>query len=112
MLSSQIPSPSQEGILVGDCRVRLPELPANSFHAVVTSPPYFRLRTYEGNDEDVNCATTNPEELESRLASAAMLHRESDGKIVVLIHGVGRERGLEILVALGLGPPQEKDYTC
>lgn len=52
----------------------------------------------------VNCATTNPEELESRLASAAMLHRESDGKIVVLIHGVGRERGLEILTALGLGP--------
>ena len=54
MLSSQIPSPSQEGILVGDCRVRLPELPANSFHAVVTSPPYFRLRTYEGNDEGVD----------------------------------------------------------
>ena len=33
-------------IIVGDCRERLSELPAESVHCVVTSPPYFGLRDY------------------------------------------------------------------
>jgi len=33
-------------ILQGDVRARLAELPANSVHAVVTSPPYWGLRDY------------------------------------------------------------------
>src|SRR5262249_29871428 len=32
--------------LEGDARDILPTLPAGSFHGVVTSPPYFRLRDY------------------------------------------------------------------
>ena len=44
-------------ILVGDCRDRLKELPDESVHCVVTSPPYWGLRdyglvTYEGGRED------------------------------------------------------------
>lgn len=33
-------------ILVGDCLTRLRELPSNSVHTCVTSPPYFGLRSY------------------------------------------------------------------
>ncbi len=33
-------------ILLGDCRERLRELPDESVHCVVTSPPYFGLRDY------------------------------------------------------------------
>jgi len=33
-------------ILTGDCRERLAELPAQSVHCCVTSPPYFGLRDY------------------------------------------------------------------
>lgn len=33
-------------LLVGDCRARLRELPDNSVHTCVTSPPYFGLRDY------------------------------------------------------------------
>jgi len=33
-------------ILNGDCRAVLPTLPAGSVHCVVTSPPYFGLRSY------------------------------------------------------------------
>ena len=34
-------------ILVGDVRARLADLPDNSVHCVVTSPPYFGLRSYK-----------------------------------------------------------------
>lgn len=33
-------------ILIGDCRERLRELPSESVHCVVTSPPYWGLRDY------------------------------------------------------------------
>lgn len=33
-------------ILIGDCRSRLRELPDDSVHCIVTSPPYFGLRDY------------------------------------------------------------------
>ena len=33
-------------LLIGDCRARLAELPAQSVHTCVTSPPYFGLRDY------------------------------------------------------------------
>jgi DNA modification methylase len=46
-------------ILIGDCRARLKELPDESVHCVVTSPPYFGLRdygtaTWEGGN-DITC---------------------------------------------------------
>lgn len=34
-------------LLVGDCMTRLRELPDNSVHLVVTSPPYYGLRDYK-----------------------------------------------------------------
>ena len=33
-------------ILQGDCLARLAEIPDESVHCVVTSPPYFGLRNY------------------------------------------------------------------
>lgn len=33
-------------ILVGECREQLANVPAGSFHCVITSPPYFGLRSY------------------------------------------------------------------
>lgn len=57
--------PSGQGwrILLGDCRARLAELPADHFHCCVTSPPYFGLRDYgtgrwEGGD--AACDHKNP----------------------------------------------------
>jgi DNA modification methylase len=38
-------------ILIGDCREQMRSLPANSVHCVVTSPPYFALRTYLPDDD-------------------------------------------------------------
>ena len=35
-------------ILVGDCRKRLGEIASDSISCVITSPPYFGLRAYEG----------------------------------------------------------------
>lgn len=34
-------------ILIGDCRDRLRTLPAESVNCIVTSPPYFGLRSYD-----------------------------------------------------------------
>ena len=34
-------------LLVGDCRESLRTLPDQSVHCVVTSPPYFGLRSYD-----------------------------------------------------------------
>lgn len=45
------------GILVGDCRTRLSELPDASVHCCVTSPPYFGLRDY-GVDGQMGLETT------------------------------------------------------
>ena len=36
-------------ILVGDCLERLKDLPDESVHCVVTSPPYWGLRSYQGD---------------------------------------------------------------
>ena len=41
-------------ILIGDCRERLRELPDESVHCVVTSPPYFGLRSYDENSVRVD----------------------------------------------------------
>jgi len=38
-------------ILVGDCRERLAELPAESVQAAITSPPYWGLRDYQHKDQ-------------------------------------------------------------
>jgi DNA modification methylase len=40
-------APGTTTVLEGDCRLRLPELPSDWFHCVVTSPPYWGLRDYK-----------------------------------------------------------------
>ena len=41
-------------VIVGDARKVLGRLPAASVDCVVTSPPYFRLRNYQ-SDEQMGC---------------------------------------------------------
>jgi len=41
---------NQRTLYHGDCR-HMSELPDESVHCVVTSPPYWGLRKYEGNQE-------------------------------------------------------------
>ena len=38
-------------ILIGDARQVLPTLPANSVDCIITSPPYFRLRNYQDDQQ-------------------------------------------------------------
>lgn len=38
-------------VLIGDARQVLPTLPANSVDCVITSPPYFRLRNYQEDEQ-------------------------------------------------------------
>lgn len=41
----------QNTILIGDCREQLRRLPDNSVHCIVTSPPYWALRSYLPTDD-------------------------------------------------------------
>jgi len=52
-------------IRVGNCLEKLNELPENSIHCCVTSPPYFALRNYQ-NDEQIGQEET-PEEFVENL---------------------------------------------
>lgn len=52
-------------ILVGDCMARLAELPDQSVHCCVTSPPYFGLRDY-GHDGQIGLEDS-PDEYVARL---------------------------------------------
>lgn len=61
-------------ILIGDCRQRLAELPGESVHCVVSSPPYFRQRDY-GVDGQIGQEET-PTDLAEALADVfAEAHR-------------------------------------
>jgi DNA modification methylase len=59
-MSVKIWKPKYE-ILVGDSRDVLKTLPDNHFHCCVTSPPYFNLRNYQGEEKQVGREST-PEE--------------------------------------------------
>jgi DNA modification methylase len=51
-MSIQLPSKSNPVLtLHGDCRQVLKSLPANSVHCIVTSPPYWGLRSYLDEDD-------------------------------------------------------------
>lgn len=58
-------------IITGDCRSILPTLEAGSVHCIVTSPPYFGLRSYDENS--VRIDPTLPDE--TRLWLLAELER-------------------------------------
>jgi DNA modification methylase len=60
-------SDSQLTILVGDCREKLRDLPAESVQTIVTSPPYWGLRDY-GNDAQLGQEST-PEEYVSNMVA-------------------------------------------
>ena len=51
-------------ILVGDAREKLRELPAESVHCCVTSPPYWGLRSYKGDPGMIGLESTFDEHLE------------------------------------------------
>ena len=59
-------------ILVGDCLERLRGLPAESVHCVVTSPPYWGLRSYKGDPGMIGLEPT----FEGHLSSLVMVFRE------------------------------------
>lgn len=48
-------------VLIGDCRTRLTELDVGSVQCVVTSPPYFGLRSYEGGPAEIGQEQTPAE---------------------------------------------------
>ena len=50
-------------ILIGDCLNRLKELPDESVHCVVTSPPYWGLRSYKGDAGMIGLEPTFDEHL-------------------------------------------------
>ena len=50
-------------ILVGDCRQTLKEIPSESVHCVVTSPPYWGLRSYKGDSGMIGLEETWDEHL-------------------------------------------------
>ena len=55
-------------ILVGDARVTLRELPESSVHCVVTSPPYWGLRSYQGDAGMIGLEPTFDEHLTNLVA--------------------------------------------
>ena len=55
-------------IIVGDALERLRELPDESVHACITSPPYFGLRSYGGEPGMIGLEPTFDEHLEALVA--------------------------------------------
>ena len=70
-------------ILVGDARVRLGDLADDSVHCVVTSPPYWGLRAYRGDDGMIGMEDTFDEHLANLLDVFAEVARvmRSDGTL-------------------------------
>jgi DNA modification methylase len=96
-------------LLTGDARERLAELPAESVHCVVTSPPYFRLRDYriaapELADHGLNHAGHHGNGARPRRKigwSPTCAHEHASARCVVLDPFAGA--GTTLLVALRLG---------
>ena len=55
-------------ILVGDALHKLAELPDNSVHCCITSPPYFGLRSYGGEPGMIGLEPTLDEHLDNLVA--------------------------------------------
>ena len=62
-------------ILVGDARDRLRELPDKSVHCVITSPPYWGLRSYKGDSGMIGLEATFEEHLANLLEVFQEVHR-------------------------------------
>ena len=61
--------------LLGDCRVRLRDLPAESVDCIVTSPPYFGLRQYSGSTREIGREDTMDGYLASLSEACGAMHR-------------------------------------
>ena len=59
---------SKTRILIGDARERLAALPRDSVHCVVTSPPYWGLRSYTGDPGMIGLEPTFDEHLNNLVA--------------------------------------------
>ena len=55
-------------IMVGDCLRRLQEIPDNSIHCCISSPPYWGLRSYQGEPGMIGLESTFEEHLENLVA--------------------------------------------
>lgn len=62
-------------ILVGDARKRLRDLPDGSVHSVITSPPYWRMRTYGQQEGMIGLEATFDAHIENLLAVFAEVWR-------------------------------------
>lgn len=71
-------------VLVGDCRERLRELPAESVQCVVTSPPYWQLRDY-GHDAQTGLEATPRDYVETLVGVMREVRRvlRADGTLWV-----------------------------
>ena len=52
-------------LMIGDCRKRLKEIPDESVHCIVTSPPYWGLRTYGGESDMIGMEGTWQDHLDN-----------------------------------------------
>ena len=70
-------------ILVGDAREKLREMADESVHCVVTSPPYWGLRAYDGDSGMIGLEETFEEHLENLVAVFREVRRvlRSDGTL-------------------------------
>jgi DNA modification methylase len=67
-------------ILVGDNRETLKSLPNDSVHVCITSPPYFALRKYSGDEAGIQIgAEQSVEEYIANLVSAHSARRWHTG---------------------------------
>ena len=45
--------PTRHELILGDSRIKVPELSAESIHLAITSPPYWKLKKYEENPDQL-----------------------------------------------------------
>ena len=76
-------TPRVTHILIGDALERLRGLPDESVHCVVTSPPYWGLRSYEGGERMIGLEPTFDEHLERLVEVFREVRRvlRSDGTV-------------------------------
>ena len=70
-------------LLIGDCRETLRDLEPQSVHCVVTSPPYFNLRTYGEDEKEIGIEQTADEYIENMVGVFKELWRvlRDDGTV-------------------------------
>lgn len=69
-----VPLPVTWQIITADARVALDELPEQSVHACITSPPYYGLRDY-GHDDQIGLEDSPGEYIEHLVEVFAHVHR-------------------------------------